>query len=72
MPELRRAVVRAAEKVPEDLNAFRATPEVRTIVELFGHIADAMMSMCSTAPNETPPRIGFEKSLKAKADLRKA
>jgi uncharacterized damage-inducible protein DinB len=65
-------VVRAAEKVPEDLYSFRATPEVRTMAQLFGHVADAFMSMCSTAQGEKPPRIGFEKSLSAKADLIKA
>jgi uncharacterized damage-inducible protein DinB len=65
-------VVRAAEKVPEDLYSFRATPEVRTMAQLFGHVADAFMSMCSTAQGEKPPRIGFEKSLTTKADLIKA
>ena len=65
-------VVRAAEKVPEDLYAFRPTPDVRTMGQLFGHVADAFMSMCSTAQGEKPPRIGFEKSLTAKADLVKA
>lgn len=65
-------IVRAAEKVPEDLYAFRATPEVRTLGQLFGHVADGFMSMCSTAQGEKPPRIGFEKSLTSKADLVKA
>lgn len=65
-------VVRAAEKVPEDVYSFRATPDVRTMAQLFGHVADAFMSMCSTAQGEKPPRIGFEKSLTRKAELIKA
>lgn len=62
-------VVRSAEKVPEDLYSFRATPEVRTMAQLYGHIADAMFAMCATAAGSKPPRTGIEKSLTAKAEL---
>lgn len=62
-------VIRSAEKVPEDLYSFRATPEVRSMAELFGHIADALFSMCSTAADTKPARTGIEKTVKAKADL---
>jgi uncharacterized damage-inducible protein DinB len=62
-------VVRSAEKVPEDLYSFRATPEVRSFAELFGHVADAMFSMCSTAAGAKPPRTGIEKAVKAKSEL---
>jgi uncharacterized damage-inducible protein DinB len=62
-------VVRSAEKVPEDLYSFRATPEVRSMAELFGHVADAFFSMCSTAAGSKPPRSGIEKSVTAKAEL---
>jgi uncharacterized damage-inducible protein DinB len=62
-------VVRSAEKVPEDLYSFRATPEVRSMAELFGHVADAMFAMCSTAAGTKPPRTGIEKVVTAKAPL---
>jgi uncharacterized damage-inducible protein DinB len=62
-------VVRSAEKVPEDLYSFRATPEVRSIAELFGHVADALFSMCSTAGGSKPPRTGIEKAVTAKPAL---
>ena len=62
-------VVRSAEKVPEDLYSFRATPEVRSMAELFGHVADAMFAMCSTAAGAKPPRTGIEKAVTAKAPL---
>ena len=62
-------VVRSAEKVPEDLYAFRPIPEVRTMGDLFGHVADALFSMCSTAAGTKPPRGGIEKSVKAKNEL---
>ena len=62
-------VVRSAEKVPEDLYTFRATPEVRSMAELFGHVADAFFSMCSTAAGTKPPRTGIEKTVTTKAAL---
>jgi hypothetical protein len=55
-------VVRSAEKVPEGLYNFRPTAEVRTFSELFGHVADAMFSMCATAAGTKPPRTGIEKT----------
>ena len=62
-------VVRSAEKVPEDLYSFRATPEERSMAELYGHVADAMFSMCSTAAGTKPPRTGIEKAVTGKAAL---
>src|SRR5215208_4836304 len=62
-------VVRSAEKVPEDLYSFRATPEVRSMAELFGHVADAMFAMCSTAAGSKPPRTGIEKVVTSKPAL---
>jgi uncharacterized damage-inducible protein DinB len=62
-------VVRSAEKIPENLYSFRATPEVRSMGELFGHIADALFSMCSTAAGSKPPQSGIEKSVTAKPAL---
>jgi uncharacterized damage-inducible protein DinB len=62
-------VIRSAEKVPEDLYSFRATPDVRSMGQLFGHIADALFSMCSTAAGSKPPRTGIEKGVTAKPEL---
>ena len=62
-------VIRSAEKVPEDLYSFRATPEVRSMAELFGHVADAMFGMCATAAGTKPPRTGIEKAVTAKPEL---
>ena len=50
-------VIRSAEKVPEDR------------CQLFGHVADALFSMCSTAGGAKPPRTGIEKTVTAKAEL---
>ena len=54
-------VVRSAEKVPEGLYLFRPVAEVRTMAQLFGHVADAMFGICSTAAGTKPPRTGIEK-----------
>jgi uncharacterized damage-inducible protein DinB len=62
-------VIRSAEKVPADLYSFRATPEVRSMGQLFGHIADALFSMCSTAAGTKPPRTGIEESVTDKSAL---
>jgi uncharacterized damage-inducible protein DinB len=62
-------VVRAAEKVPEDAYEFRATAEVRTMGQLFGHVADGLFGMCATAGGGKPPRTGIEKSVTGKANL---
>ena len=65
-------VTRSADKIPENLYSFRATPEVRTIAQLFGHIADAYFGMCSAADGGKPPQQGLEQSATSKAALVKA
>ena len=65
-------VTRSADKIPEKLFSFRATPEVRTIAQLFGHIADAYFGMCAAADGGKPPQQGLEQSATSKAALVKA
>ena len=62
-------VARSAEKIPESLYSYQPTPEVRTIRQLFGHIADAYFQMCSTADGTDQPRGGIENGVTSKADL---
>lgn len=62
-------VARSAEKIPESLYSYRPTPEVRSIGQLFGHVADAYFQMCSTADGDDQPRGGIENGVTAKADL---
>ena len=53
--------------------AFKATPEVRSFGQLFGHIADANYAICAAAAGEKSPAPGsVEKTATAKADLAKA
>jgi hypothetical protein len=70
---IRGFVTRAAAKMPEELYAFRPTPEVRTFAQLVGHLADANYRLCSVMEGQNPPRdAGVEKTVSAKPELVKA
>ena len=63
---------KTAQKVPEDLYSYKPTPDVRSLGQIIGHIADGNFAFCSTAAGEKPPQSGFEKGKTSKADLSKA
>lgn len=63
------AVIRGAEKMPEENYSFKPTPEVRRFGQLVGHLADANYMFCSQVAGEADPVKGIEKTKTAKADL---
>ena len=64
------AVVRAAEKMPEDNYSFKPTPEIRSFGQLVGHQADEAYFFCSQALGETNPKAGHrKKTTTSKTDL---
>lgn len=63
------AVVKAAEKMPEENYGFKPTPEVRSFGELVGHVADANYMFCAQASGGTNPMKNVEKTKTSKADL---
>src|SRR5918992_1096689 len=65
-------LLKAADQVSEDLYAFKPTPEVRSMGELFGHIADANFMICGMVSGQKGTMSGIEKSKTTKADLRSA
>ncbi len=65
-------VTKSAEKVSEEIYAFKPTPEVRTFGQIIGHVADDHYVICAAAQGEKPPVEGIEKSKTTKADLVKA
>jgi uncharacterized damage-inducible protein DinB len=65
-------ITKSAEQVPESLFSFKATPEVRSFAQLFGHVADSNYSMCAAAAGEKDPALNIEKTKTTKADLSKA
>jgi uncharacterized damage-inducible protein DinB len=65
-------LLKAVDQLPEEHFTFKATPDVRSFGELFGHIADANFGICGMASGEKPTMRGIEKSKKTKAELKDA
>jgi uncharacterized damage-inducible protein DinB len=65
-------LTKSADKVSEELYAFKPTPEVRSFGQIVAHVADANYQFCSAALAEKAPVEGIEKTKTTKADLVKA
>jgi uncharacterized damage-inducible protein DinB len=65
-------ILKTAEVIPENLYTFKATPDVRSIAQLLGHIADGTLGICGGAGGGKAAPIGAEKSMTTKAQLTKA
>lgn len=72
LAQIKAPIIRTAEKVGEDLYAFKPTPEVRSLGQLIGHIADGNYGICGLASGMKPTTSGIEKSTTSKAALQKA
>src|ERR1700722_9298119 len=55
-------ILRSADKIPEDLWSYQPTPEVRTVGQLFAHIADGSNHICALAVGGQPAPGSVEKS----------
>ena len=62
-------VAKALEQTPESLFSFKPTPEVRSLGQLFAHVADGEHLFCSLALGEPMMDSGVEKGRKTKAEL---
>jgi uncharacterized damage-inducible protein DinB len=62
-------ILKAAEQIPEEHYAFKASPDVRSLGQLFGHIADANFMICGMATGQKPEMENIEKTKTSKADL---
>src|SRR6476469_5428978 len=58
-------ILRSAEKIPDNLWSFQPTPDVRTVAQLFAHVADGQYEFCGAADGK-PVDKGIEKSAKTK------
>ena len=65
-------VLKAIDQVPDDLLSFKPTPDIRSMGQLFGHIADANFQICSMATDKKPEMQDIEKTKTTKADLKTA
>jgi uncharacterized damage-inducible protein DinB len=61
-------VLKSADKIPDNLWSFQPTPEVRTVGQLFAHIADGQYEFCSAADGK-PVDKAIEKTAKTKAEI---
>jgi len=64
-----RNVIASAEKIPEDLWSYQPTPDVRTVAQLFAHIADGQYIFCGVASEGKMIEKGIEKTAKTKAEI---
>ena len=65
-------ILRSAEKMKEEDFGYKPTPDVRSFGQLLGHIADAQYMFCASVIGEKVAPKGIEKTMTAKADLKKA
>jgi uncharacterized damage-inducible protein DinB len=61
-------ILRSADKIPEDLWSFQPTKEVRTVAQLFAHIADAQYEFCGVVNGESVSK-NIEKTKKTKSEI---
>ena len=65
-------ITKAAAMVPEKTYAYQPTKEVRTMGQLFGHIANANAMFCNAASGMTAAAAGDAEKLATKAEIQKA
>jgi uncharacterized damage-inducible protein DinB len=65
-------ITKAAAMVPEDKYTYQPTKEVRTMGQLFGHIANANGMICNTAAGTTGAKAADAEKLATKAEIQKA
>ena len=62
-------ILKAAAQVPEDMYAFKPTPDIRSMGAVFAHIADANFLICGAASGEKGTMSGIEKEKTTKKDI---
>jgi len=65
----KRDVMGSVETIPEDLWSFQPTKDVRTVGQLFAHIADAQYEFCGVATEGEAASKDIEKTAKAKGEI---
>jgi uncharacterized damage-inducible protein DinB len=70
---IRRNLIEAAEAMPAGEYAFKPTADVRSFVQLLGHVAAANFFFCSMAKSEAPPSaVNIERTVTDKPGMVKA
>jgi uncharacterized damage-inducible protein DinB len=62
-------ILGSVDKIPETLWSFQPTKEVRTVAQLFAHIADGQYEFCGVAAEGKSVAKDIEKTRKTKAEI---
>ena len=62
-------ILGSVNKIPDEMWSFQPTKEVRTVAQLFAHIADAQYEFCGVATEGKSVSKDIEKTLKTKAEI---
>lgn len=62
-------VLGSVDAIPDELWSFQPTKEVRTIGQLFAHVADGQYEFCGLAAEGHPVSKNIEKTLKTKSEI---
>jgi uncharacterized damage-inducible protein DinB len=62
-------VMGSVDVIPEDLWSYQPTKDVRTVAQLFAHIADGQYEFCGVATTGKPVMKDIEKTKKSKAEI---
>src|SRR4051812_5850483 len=62
-------IMGSVDKIPEDLWSFQPTKDVRTVGQLFAHIADGQYEFCGVALDGQAGDKGIEKSGKNRGEI---
>jgi hypothetical protein len=62
-------ILRSMDKIPDDAWSFQPTPDVRTVAQLFAHIADGQYEFCGVVAEGKSVSKDIEKNRKTKAEI---
>jgi len=62
-------ILGSVNKIPENLWSFQPTKDVRTVGQLFAHIADGQYEFCGVATEGKPGKKDIEKTAKTKVEI---
>jgi len=62
-------ILGSVNKIPDEMWSFQPTKEVRTVAQLFAHIADGQYEFCGVAAEGKSVSKDIEKNLKTKAEI---
>ena len=62
-------ILGSVDKIPEDLWSFQPTKEVRTVGQLFAHVADGQYEFCGVAAEGAAVSKDIEKTAKTKSEI---